>query len=258
MKEYRTRELFGDFYENENKNKPLLVVIGGSIAGIPTISKGLMEYFQTNFHVLVLAYFGVGDLPKHLQRIPLEYFIHAVNYFKRELNLCDDQIFMIGSSKGGELVLLLISEYLHPGAAIACVPSCYVWQGIPSGMKSTLFPKSSWTFEGKDVPFVRFRYNRKIISGIRRQEYLPCHEKSIQRNQNTQALIHLDHFKGSLLLLSAETDHFWPSKEMCAFLKDNHCNKIKHVTLNMKGHYFLEYQETGKEMIAFLNAQNLN
>ncbi len=59
MKEYRTRELYGDFYENENKSKPLLVVIGGSIAGIPTISKDLLE-FRANFHVLALAYFGVG------------------------------------------------------------------------------------------------------------------------------------------------------------------------------------------------------
>ncbi len=258
MKEYRTRELYGDFYENEHKDKPLLVVIGGSVAGIPTISKALLEYFQANFHVLVLAYFGIGDLPEHLQRIPLEYFIHAVDYFKSKLGLGDDQVLMIGSSKGGELVLLLISQYIHPGIAIACVPSCYVWQGIPDGLKSILFPRSSWTFKGKDLPFVRFRYNRKIISGIRGQEYLPCYEKSIQCNQNQQALIHLDHFKGSLLLLSAETDHFWPSKAMCAFLKDNPGNKIKHITLNINGHHFLQYQESGKEMMGFLNVQNLN
>ncbi len=170
----------------------------------------------------------------------------------------DDQVIMIGSSKGGELVLLLISEYIHPGIAIACVPSCYVLQGIPDGLKTILFPRSSWTIKGQDIPFVKFRYNMKIISDNRRQEYLACNEKSIQCNQNQQALIHLDSFKGSLLLLSAEMDHFWPSKAMCAFLKDNACNKIKHITLNMKGHYFLEYQESGKEMIAFLNAHNLN
>lgn len=85
-----------------------------------------------------------------------------------------------------------------------------------------------------------------------------CHEKSIQCNQNKQALIHLDSFKGNLLLLSAETDPFWPSKAMCAFLKDNACNKIKHITLNINGHHFLKYQESGEEMTAFLNAQNLN
>jgi BAAT / Acyl-CoA thioester hydrolase C terminal. len=255
MKEYRTKDLYADFYENGDRNKPLLVVIGGSIAGIPTISKDLREYFEANFHVLVLAYFGVGDLPKNLQRIPLEYFIHAVEYFKDTLQLTDEQVFMIGSSKGGELVLLLISGYIHPRAAIACVPSCYVWQGIPDGMRSILFSRSSWTFDGKDIPFVKFRYNQKIIKDLQNKVYLSCHEKSIQQNKNNEALIQVNNYQGQLLLLSAETDHFWPSKEMCNLMKQNGGNDIKHVTLNLEGHYFLQYEQSSKEIMAFLNHQ---
>jgi esterase/lipase len=250
--EYRNKELYGDFYENENK--PLIVIIGGSVAGIPTISYGLLEYLKSNYNVLVLAYHGIGDLPKNLERIPLEYFIHAINYFKNKLNLMDNDITVIGSSKGGELVLLLISEYyIHPHIAIVCVPSCYVWQGIPKNMLSILFPKSCWTFDNKDVPFVKYRYSKKIIKDIKNQEYSSCHEKSIRKNKNTNAIIKINNFKGKLLLLSAEVDHFWPSKEMCNFIEKNSNSNIKHVVLNLEGHYFLEYEESGKEIIAFLN-----
>ncbi|HBE80461.1 MAG TPA: acyl-CoA thioester hydrolase [Firmicutes bacterium] len=253
MKEYRTKELYGDFYENGNK--PLLVVIGGSIAGFPTISKNLMEYLKANYNVLVLAYFGVGDLPKRLERIPLEYFIHAVEYFKNSLKLADEQVFIIGSSKGGELVLLLISGYIHPRAAIACVPSCYVWQGIPDGTGSILFPKSSWTFDGKDIPYIKFRYNQKIIKDLQNKVYVSCHEESIQRNKNSQALIQVNNFQGQLLLLSAETDWYWPSMEMCNRMKQKGGNNIHHIALNLEGHHFLQYKESGREIIDFLNQQ---
>jgi esterase/lipase len=253
MKEYRTKELYGDFYENGNK--PLLVVIAGSIAGIPTISKNLMEYFTANYNVLILAYFGVGDLPKQLERIPLEYFIQAVEYFKEMLKLADEQVFIIGSSKGGELVLLLISGYIHLHAAIACVPSCYVWQGIPGSLKSILFPKSSWTVGGKDIPYVKFRYNQKIIKDLQNKVYLSCHQKSIQLNKNSQALIQVNKYRGQLLLLSAETDCFWPSKKMCDWIIQKGGNNIKHIALNLEGHYFLQYEESGREIIDFLNQQ---
>jgi uncharacterized protein len=254
MMELRNKELYGDFYEN--KNMPLVVIIGGSIAGIPKISNDFLEYLQSKYSVLVLAYFGVGDLPKELVRIPLEYFINAIHYFKDKLQLTDNEVTVIGSSKGGELVLLLISEYIHPHAAIACVPSCYVWQGIPTNMQSILFPKSSWTIGNKEVPFVKFRYSKEIIKDIKNKEYSSCHEKSIVMNKNQQAIIDVNNYHGRLLLLSAETDHYWPSKAMCTLIEKNGNSNMKHVVLNLAGHYFLEYEQSGKEMIAFLNQQS--
>ncbi len=249
--EIRNNELYADFYENDDK--PLLVVIGGSLAGIPTVSEDLLEYFKANYNVLILAYFGVGDLPEKLERIPLEYFINAIEYFKKKLKLGDDKVIIIGTSKGGELVLLLISEYIQPHTAIACVPSCYVWQGIPYGLRSILFPRSSWTFNGKDIPFVKFRYNRKIINDLKKQEYTSCHEKSIQLNKNKNAMIKVDNFKGNLLLLSAETDHFWPSKSMCEFIVKSNSHQMIHKVLDLEGHYLLQYELSGKEIINFLN-----
>ncbi|MBF7807877.1 acyl-CoA thioester hydrolase/BAAT C-terminal domain-containing protein [Clostridium beijerinckii] len=248
--EYRTEELYGDFYENDEK--PLVIVIGSVQPGIPIISKELLEYLKSKFNVLLLAYFGVGDLPKRLERIPLEYFIKAINHFKNKLNLNDEDIVLMGSNKGGELVLLLISKYINPSVAIACVPSCYVWQAIPKGIMNILIPKSSWTFKNKDIPFVRFRYNREVINDIKNKKYNSSHLFSIQTNKNKNALIKVDQYKGRLLLISTEKDHYWPSKGMCEFIEKSRKGYTKHIVFNCDGDQLLKYKEPSMEIMDFL------
>jgi len=73
------KETYGDFYENEGK--PLVVILGGSRSGLPSpLNEDLLDYLKPNYNVLLLAYFGVGDLPKTLERVPVEYFVNAMKY----------------------------------------------------------------------------------------------------------------------------------------------------------------------------------
>jgi esterase/lipase len=139
MQEFRSKEVYGDLYENGRRS--LVVVLGGSKAGIPSIGKSLSDYLTLNHSVLLLAYFGVGSLPRTLERVPVEYFVNAVSLARQELRLGRNQVVLIGNSKGGEVALLL-SKYLESIATIACVPGCYVFQGLPVRFSSILFPKS--------------------------------------------------------------------------------------------------------------------
>jgi hypothetical protein len=72
MQEFRSKEVYGDLYENGRRS--LVVVLGGSKASIPSIGKSLSDYLTLNYSVLLLAYFGVGTLPRTLERVPVEYF----------------------------------------------------------------------------------------------------------------------------------------------------------------------------------------
>lgn len=255
MVTYRKKELYGDYYENGNKNRPLLVIIGGSKSGIPAIGNSLFDYFKLNYNVLVLAYFGVGQLPKNLERIPLEYFINAIGYFKEKLNITDNEIVLVGSSKGGELVLLLISKFINFSITIACVPSCYVFQAIPTSVFSIISPKSSWTIKNKEIPFVKFRFNKKILRDIRNKIYLSCYEKSIELNKNNKGSINIKNYTGKLLLISAENDKYWPSKDMSNCLeKSGNRNNIRHIVLDVEGHYLLEYEKSGTEILKYLES----
>ena len=248
--EFRSKELFADFYENAGK--PLVVLIGGSLKGIAVVSPKLLDYLKEHYNVLVFAYFGMGELPAWLEKIPLEYFINGINQVKAEMGLQDEDVSLIGNSKGGEAVLILSSRYLSPRAVIACVPSCYAWQGIPHGMASILFPRSSWTFNSKQIPFVRLKYDQQIRQDLRNKIYYSCYKKSILENRKMEAKIDLSQYKGKVLLLSAEVDHYWPSKEMCEVIERDAKIDVTHKVLNLEGHHFLEYDESVQEITNFL------
>ena len=251
MREYRSKEIYGDLYENGNK--PLIIVIGGSKAGLPTVGKTLLDYLIPNYNVLLLAYFGVGNLARTLERVPVEYFVNATNLVKERLNLRNNQVVLIGNSKGAEIALLL-SKYMASSITIGCVPSCYVFHGLPIKFLSIMFPKSSWSLNKKDLPYIRFYFDRKLMKDIKTQIYSTSYEKSIEKNFRKDAAISIDGYKGKILLLSAENDRYWPSKKMSNALVENSKNKdsIKHIVLDLEGHHYLEYAQSINEIISFL------
>jgi len=249
--EFRSKTIYGDFYENPGK--PLAVLIGGSRAGIPKVNQAFLESLVKNHNVLVLAYFGVPGLAQQLDRVPLEYFSGAILQICESYGCDKEGIILIGSSKGGEAVLLLCSKLLRPRAAVACVASRFAWQAIPYGISSFLFPRSSWTFEGREVSYVRFGYSLKIFGELRRHIYIGCHEKGISGRKDDTAVIDLSSFGGKLLLLSSSKDPYWPSMRMSAEIMASGVKGATHRVLECEGHYFLEYPESTKVIVEFLD-----
>lgn len=256
MEKYRSKEIYADFYENEEK--PLAVIIGGSVPGIPpNINDDLSNYLKQNFNVLLLAYYGVGELAKSLEMVPIEYFINAINFIKEKQNIPDNKVIIIGQSKGGEAALVL-TNYIKSAITIATVPSSYVFQGLPEDLFSIYKaqPKASWSFNNKELPYIKFSFDETSMNCAKNNNFCKCYETSIEKNFNPDALINLDGYKGKVLLISSENDQYWPSKNMCNILMENSKNKdnIMHVSLNLEGHYFLLYEESVREIISYLKA----
>lgn len=256
MEQYRSKEIYADFYENEVE--PLAVIISGSVPGLPThISDDLSNYLKQNFNVLFLAYYGIGELPKSLEMIPIEYFINSINFIKEKQNIPDDKVIIIGQSKGGEAALVL-TNYIKSAITIATVPSSYVFQGLPEDLFSIykVHPKASWSFNNKELPYIKFFFDEAIMNYAKNKNFCKCHEISIEQNFNPDALINVDNYKGKIFLISSENDPYWPSKNMCKTLMENSKNKdsIKHVSLNLEDHCFLLYEESVREIISYLKA----
>ncbi|MCR3757461.1 acyl-CoA thioester hydrolase/BAAT C-terminal domain-containing protein [Clostridium felsineum] len=254
MEQYRSKKIYADFYENEGK--PLVVIMSGSLPGLPTnISDDLLNYLKQNFNILFLAYYGIGELPKSLEMVPIEYFENAINFIKEKQNIPDDKVIIIGQSKGGEAALVL-TNYIKSAITIATVPSSYVFQGLPEDLFSIykVPPKSSWSFNNKELPYIKFSFDETSMNYAKNKNFCKCHETSIEKNFNPDALINLDNYKGKVMLLSSENDTYWPSKNMCNTLVKNSKSKdnIKHIPLNLEGHYFLWYKESVSEIISYL------
>lgn len=251
MYEYRSKEIYGDFYENEGK--PLVVLIGGSRPGIPgPLSEELMDYLKSNYNVLLLAYYGAQELNEALENVPMEYFVNAIGFVKEKYKIDDNQVVVIGQSKGGEAALVL-TNYMDSAITIALVASCYVFQGLPSDIfrMGMVEPKSSWAFNNKELPYIKFDFDKDDIEDAKNKYFCKIHEKSIEKNFNKDAVINIDNYKGKVFFISAEKDNYWPSKKMSNTLIKNK-NNLSHITLDVEGHYLLRYKESVNEIINYL------
>jgi hypothetical protein len=125
-----------------------------------------------------------------------------------------NKIGVVGTSKGGEAALLVSTTYREIRAVAAYSPSHVVFQGINEAWSDVSASKSSWTLDGKPVPFVPFRMDNDCIE--RYGFYLGLYLGSLQDRQAVaRAVIPVERINGPILLASGTDDAIWPSRVMC-------------------------------------------
>jgi dienelactone hydrolase len=213
------RGLVGVFYRPAGEGKhPAILVLGGSGGGLPPASGQPGGLASRGYAVLSLAYFGVEGLPRSLTNIPLEYFSTALDWLAAQPSVDASRIGVVGTSRGGELALLLAS--IHPQrihAVVAYVPSSVVVGGCCNQRD-----EPSWTINGRPVAWVSPRFRNDFIS-------------------RSRAAIHVEEIGGAILLISGKEDGVWPSAAMCdeivARLRHNHfAHPFEHLSYDNAGH----------------------
>ncbi|UOR01439.1 acyl-CoA thioesterase/BAAT N-terminal domain-containing protein [Leucobacter allii] len=195
-----------------------LVQFGGSGGGIQ--ERRAAQYAAHGFAVLALGYFLVpGDdrVPAELTEIPLEYFAGAMAWLRERPELDAARVGLVGTSRGGELALLLGATYPEEIAAVvAWVPSGVVWGehaqpgGDPRG------ERASWTRGGAPVPFVPPR-SRVADFGVRdgrsvhASAFLANVARAAAAGELERATIPVERIGGPVLLIAGEDDALWPS-----------------------------------------------
>lgn len=220
--------------------RPLILMLGGSNEGF-TYEPGdwrINAFLERGFHVLEAEYFlkpKVLALPDKLSQIRLESFWEEIEEYLKSDKLSplidQDLIGVMGTSKGGELALLLSSIYPQFKYVIGVVPSHVVFQGS----NTTLFHYSSWTYQGQEVPFVPFpNFSIATIWGVLTRIFCSLdnvnftwmHNRALKNKKAVEkAIIKVENINGPVLLISGERDQWWPSAEMSrrimARLQDN-------------------------------------
>ena len=236
----------GEFYAPPRPSKkPGVLVLGGSEGGIPShLAKSIAE---NGFPVLALAYFKTKRTPEYLDMIPLEYFDKPIEWLIKNEYTQGDKIIIVGQSKGAELALLLASRKPEISGVVAFVPSLVVFQGMP---KVFWPPRSSWSYKGKQIPFVPFNLSNLPD----KNNVLSIHSNSLKQKEAVKkALIPVNKIKGPVLLFSAANDAVWPSVEMSdmimRILRDQGFSyTYEHITYDNAGHTMTEdYMMGGTE-----------
>ena len=231
----RERGLVGTAYVPAGaERRPAIIVLPGSNGGIPGPAAHAGGLASRGYVVLALAYFNADGLPPLLQNIPLEYFETAVEWLKSQAYVDPARIGVLGTSRGGELALLLGATY--PAAfrvVVANVPSSVVWPGLSRDEEVP-----AWTLKGRPIPSVPGRFGPADLALSGRDRFL---KRMKDPTALERALIPVERIGGPILLLSGKDDQLWPSDlfaaQVAARLKARgFSHPVEHYSYEHAGH----------------------
>ena len=211
--EVREDGLYGTLFIPEGTGPfPTIIVVPGSDGGVPEPIAAL--YSSHGYAALALAYFNApepGFLPPTLTEIPLEYFGTAIDWLERRPELDTSTLTISGTSRGGELALLLGSSYPQIKSVLAWVPSAYVNGGM--GPDDVEAGRSAWTRNGEPVPYAQrwtgSRPTQETRDGV--QVFAINSLRNFQdREQHAAAEIPVENISGPILFIAGEDDLLWP------------------------------------------------
>ncbi len=186
---------------------PRVIVLSGSGGGLP---QGLAALLASHgYAALALAYFSYEHLPAELVTIPLEYFETGMRWLQAQQGVRDDRLGVVGTSRGGELALLLGATFPRVTAVVGYVPSGIVWGGIAEGEE-----RSAWTYRGRPLPFAP-GLSPAEMEEVYRHEPIPLTPTFLACLRNPAVgeavTIPVERTRGAILLISGQDDQMWPS-----------------------------------------------
>ena len=219
--------------------KPAVILLAGSSGQFQPDKAVYLA--ARDYVVMDLQYVGMGPLPERLERIPLEYLDTAVRRLAAQPNVDSDAIALMGRSKGAEYALLYASYFDTVASVISVVGTHVAWS-------SKTWFRSSWTYQGREIPFARGSL-REAIRYVRQTRHLGQNQLSYMqsalenRSRVEDAAIGVEDFGGRVLLLSGKDDQQWLSTAMSAAIvararKHGFANDIEHQAYTDAGHEF--------------------
>ncbi|MFD2522398.1 acyl-CoA thioester hydrolase/BAAT C-terminal domain-containing protein [Emticicia soli] len=207
-----TKGVNSRLYVGDTDKQPLIVGLGGSEGGNPWASnywkKTRDEFINKGYAFLALGYFGAEGAPDMLDRISLEKVHDAIVEATKNLKIDKNRIALIGGSKGAELALLLASHFNDIKCVIAIVPSHVAFPGLTNHLST-----SSWTYQGKEVPYVPV--SEEAIPALIKRDLRTAFDTMLNDKAAVEkAAIHVEHINGPVFLLSATQDEMWGSTPM--------------------------------------------
>ena len=201
------------FFEEPNNPRPAIIVLSGSDGGIGKAQNIAMLLSNYGFVTMAISYFGMSKQASNLNQIPIESIEEALLYLKRLEFVDASNIGIYGRSKGAELALLSLTKYSGLKCAVLNSPSDRVYEGIRGKMNAK---HSSWTYEGKEIPYKPFRWIEVIKNKLFK---IPMKDKT--------GIMELEKVKCPLLLISSFRDEVWNSFDaaMNILTKVNSLNK---------------------------------
>jgi esterase/lipase len=216
-----TDEFVGELFYSDRPENNTILWLGGSGSNLAINAPIAAALASHGFNVLAVAYFGEKGLPPTLSRIPLEYFEKVFAWLKNNPITAGKEIQILGMSKGAELALILASRYPFINRIALFAPHAFCFQGI------ALKDESSWTYEGKDLPYIQLKNNwflADMLKSIIKNEpfgYTSTFKKGLAVAENKEiARIKVENAQADLLLFTSKECGMWNTYDGCVEIMD--------------------------------------
>lgn len=226
---------------------PAIIVVGGSLGGLTPPHGPTGGLASRGYAVLSLAYFAAENVPERLGNIPLEYFERAIRWLAAQPTVDSTRLAVYGTSRGGELALILGATYPQLRAVVANLPSHVAWPGM---LVDSLYTPA-WTLHGKPLPYM----NTPALPGdVARHagcrdlrdcpNLLGIHNflaRLEDEKAQEQAAIPVERINGPVLLVAGKSDSIWPSAWMAdqvaqRLRRHNFEHPVEHYAYENAGH----------------------
>ena len=216
--------LVGTFFAPaDGKRHAAIVVLGGSEGGLHDEQARVLA--EHGYSALALAYFGVDPLSSKLRAIPIETVSRGIDWLVARPEVDGARIGILGTSKGGELALLVASREPRIRATAAIVPSAYVWFDLAfDGSPET----SSWTAAGAPVAYIpsdqvadrAVGYAFGTGGTVSFRDTFNASYAAASPAVRERATIPVEKIAGALLCIAGSDDREWDSAAACASVHD--------------------------------------
>jgi dienelactone hydrolase len=201
--------------------RPAILLLGGSEGGLKESRNVFARQLAAEgYSVLYPGYTATSEANRAFDMVPLEIFDAALDWLAARSDISEDPVAVIGHSKGAEGALLLASRDRRIGAVVAAMPSDVVWQGFSFDPVDVSQLRSSWSEDGKPVPYVRYEMPawHEWLTGA---TMLGMFEESRAAvAAKADSLISVEDIEVPVMLICGEQDNLWPGCDMARSLRE--------------------------------------
>ena len=215
------------YQPDDKKPRPVVVILAGAEGGDQAGKRFGPLLARLGYAAVSLPYYspnwGEYGPPPEYKDLPGSFIDIRVDQLARlretlaAMPAVDATRFgLFAGSKGSEFALIAASRYPWISAVVAYAPSDLVWEGWGLEVVEAEGTRSSFSFDGKALPFMPYRdFADGLLQGSA-ADLRAIHEngRADHPGREAAARIEVEKYRGPLLLVAGDKDRLWNSGRM--------------------------------------------
>lgn len=219
---------------DDGSDKAVLVIMGGEQSLLPGI-KFAERFADYGITGLSVSLYGAEGLPESPNQCPLEMFIPAVEYLRKEKHI--EHISVYGQSMGS-IFAVLVAQYIGGMENLIMVSPTHVpFEGTLAD-KKTMTGHSVAVWNGEDIPFVKADFSAVKAGKYQKHPAASCkvtgmwkayYDAYQNKEAEQKAWLQVEKTGARILMIAGEEDEAWPAeysvKSLQNYLEDKNYEK---------------------------------